>query len=248
MTSHDWFVEHRTAYAARTLDREEERAFVDHLARCEECSREVERLAIDLGWLSMGVSPAAVRPGLLRRIADRTLGVGRWRWTHMTTTAVAASLLLAVVAYGAGRKERAGLREERRELQARLATMEQDREALSDTLSVMRSAGRVLQASFEMENREGGLLIFADERTHRWNIVVHGLPPAGPERVYQFWFITDDGMVRGATIHPDPAGPAFMTLGMPPTGGAVLGAALTVEPMDAVSGGPKGEEVVHLML
>ena len=40
----------------------------------------------------------------------------------------------------------------------------------------------------------------------------------------------------------------MFTTGMPPTGGAVLGAALTMEPMDADSGPPRGKTLAHLML
>jgi len=61
--------------------------------------------------------------------------------------------------------------------------------------------------------------------------LVHGLPPAPPGAGYQFWFICADGMARGSEILVARPGSMMFTTGMPETGGAVLGAALTVEPL-----------------
>jgi len=249
MTSHEWFVEHCTAFVTRSLETDEEHRFAEHLPRCEECREEVTRQERELAWLPLGVAPVAVRPGLQRKMSDRILGTNRWRWNAMTTLAAAASILLAVLAYGVGHSRQSQLLREENTLRSRLARSEAEGSALKDTLSIMRGATRVLQASFTMDNQEGGLLIFADARTHRWNVVVHGLPPAGPEQVYQFWFIQKDGMVRGALIHPDSAGPTFMTMGMPPNGKDVVGAALTIEPVHGPAAErPRGKELAHLML
>jgi anti-sigma-K factor RskA len=247
MTSHDWFVEHRTAFVVRSLEPDEEQSFAEHLAGCEECGQEVARMERELAWLPMGTRPASVRPGLNRRLADRVLGYSRWRWNHLTTAATAAALVLAVIGFAAGRMSGPASGEDPEVLRSRLASSEAGRLALLDTLSVLRGASRIVRADFQMENKPGGLFIFADERTHRWNVVVHG-PPAGPDEKYQFWFITDDGMVRGAVVHPDTTGPAVMTMDMPPTGGNVRGAALTVEPMDSATSTPRGRELVHLIL
>jgi hypothetical protein len=55
-------------------------------------------------------------------------------------------------------------------------------------------------------------------------------------------------VVRGAEIDPPQAGPQMFTTGMPEGGGTVLGAALTVEPLEATDGPPQGSEFAHLML
>jgi hypothetical protein len=117
-----------------------------------------------------------------------------------------------------------------------------------DTLAIMRSADRVRHASIRMGNQHGGMVIFADDRTHRWNVVVYGLPAPLPGEVCQFWFITDTGMVRGVEVKNDGRWPAFMTLPMPPSGGAVMGAALTLEPEGSASAAPRGKELAHLMM
>ena len=242
MKAHDWFVEHRLEYATRILDDDDIATFEAHLVHCEDCRREVSRIESELAWLPMSLPPATPRPGLRRHIIQHVLDgatVSRPRW--LAATAVAASVLLAVVGWVAGH-QRAG------SLEVELATLQSRTAALEDTLSVIRRAGRVLQASVEMEGRRGGLVIFDDETTHRWSVVVHGLPPAPPGTGYQFWFVCADGMVRGSGFLGTGAGSTMFTTGMPKTGGAVLGAALTVEPLDAASGPPRGKQLAHLLL
>lgn len=244
---HEWFIEHRAAFVARSLDRRDEKAFVDHLVRCDECTREVARLEQELAWLPMATAPVAPRPGLQRKLLEGALGVGRWRWTRLTTAAVAASLLLSVGVYARDRLVQQRLQAELTRQEQALTARTSALAAVQDTLSIMRDAARVLQANFTMHGHPGGVLIFADEHSHRWNVVVHGLPPAGPGEMYQFWFIAPDGMIRAAEVHPNPAGPVLLTLSMP-SSGPVLGAALSVEPMHEQSPGPQGQVLAHLTL
>ena len=242
MTAHDWFVAHRIQYATRTLDGDDIATFEANLVNCEDCRREVSRIETELAWLPMSLPAAAPRPGLRRRTIQYALDgtrASRPRW--LLPTAVAASALLAFGAWAAGYQRAQALETELAAQQARTA-------ALEDTLSVMRRAGRILQTSLEVGDRRGGLVIFADQTTHRWSIVVHGLPPAPPGTRYQFWFICVDGMMRGSEIVVPGTGSMMFTTGMPKTGGAVLGAALTMEPLGAATGPPQGKELAHLML
>jgi hypothetical protein len=120
--------------------------------------------------------------------------------------------------------------------------------AVRDTLSVLRSADRILSASIEMDGHQGGLLIFADETTHRWKVVLHGIPAAKAGERYTFWFITGDGMVRGAYVQCDERTPGIVTLEMPPGATLIRGGAITVEPMDGDTQVPRGKELAHLEL
>jgi anti-sigma-K factor RskA len=239
--AHDWFVEHRVEYATRILDGDDLATFEAHLIHCDDCRREVSRVETELAWLPMGLPPTAPHPGLRRRIVQHVLDgkhASRPRW--LLPAAVAASVLLAIAGWSVGRQRTQAL-------EAELAAMQNRAAALEDTLSVIRRAGRVLQTTMEVGGRRGGLVIFTDETTHRWSVVVHGLPPAPPGTGYQFWFICEDGMVRGSEILAE-AGSMMFTTGMPETGGAVLGAALTVEPLGVATGPPQGKELAHLML
>jgi hypothetical protein len=189
----------------------------------------------------MGLAPATPREGYQRRILDGVLGrpardraiPRRPGWAM--PAALAASLLLAVGGWYLGG--------------ARSRALAREVAALRDTLSIMRG-GRVLQADVEVGQTRGGILIFADEVTHRWNVVIHGLPPASPGHRYQFWFICADGMVRGTEVSADASKPTMFTTGMPrPESCAeVKGAALTEEPMADGQGPPRGKSLAHLML
>ena len=246
MTLHEWFIEHRLGHATRTLDPDDARAFEAHLGGCAECRQEVARLEHDLRWMPMGAPPAGVRADFPRHAVDHVLkrrAPRRRSWA--LPAALAASAVLAVGGWYLGRSPVGALEQELRDQRA-LA------EALRDTLSIMRS-GRVLQASVDMDGTRGGVLIFADEETHRWNVVIHGLRPAPPGHRYQFWFVCADGasdMVRGTEVAADERRPTMFTTGMPqpqacPT---VKGAALTEEPMPDVQGPPRGKALAHLML
>jgi anti-sigma-K factor RskA len=238
MTAHEWFIEHRSALVARTLEPDEERLFHEHLPGCAECRREVERLERELAWLPMGTDPVNPRPGLTRSLVEGAIGRRSRSRSWILPVALAASLVLVA---GSWMRERSTLQTERDALRQKLAMVR-------DTLGIIQSAAKVRYASITMGQQQGGLVIFADERTHRWNVVVYGLPAPAPGQVCQFWFITDEGMVRSVEVQAAERGPAFMTLPMPPRGGTVMGAALTIEPAGSSGDQPQGTQLAKLMM
>ncbi|HEX2450059.1 MAG TPA: anti-sigma factor [Gemmatimonadales bacterium] len=239
MTPHDWYVEHRAAWVAGALEPKEERLFADHLRRCEECRSEIAEMERDLSWLPMGATPAVPRPGLTHEIADRVLR-RRSAWRRYVPALAAAAAIAVAVGLGMTEHRR------RTEVETLLADRDHRLAALEDTLSVMRSAVRVVQHDISMDGYRGGLLIFQDETSHRWNVVVHGLPAAPAGSVYQFWFVTESGMVKSVELPISGSRPAFATVSMPPKATTIMGAALTVEPMLASSDQPKGPEIAHV--
>jgi hypothetical protein len=244
MKPHEWFIEHRVDYATHTLDVDDARTFDAHLGGCEECRREVTRIESDLKWLPMALPPAPPRPGLRRRIIEGVLeGPSRRRQPWMLPAALAASALLMAGGWYLGGTRAGALQRELEDQRAVVA-------ALQDTLSIMRQAGRILQANVDVGDARGGVLIFADEVTHRWNVVIHGLPPAPAGHRYQFWFICSDTMVRGTEVAVDRLRPTMFTTGMPQPQScpAVKGAALTEEPIADGQGPPRGKSLAHLML
>ena len=240
MTAHDWYFENRAAFVVRSLEPGEERTFRDHLVRCDECTREVARLERELGWLPMGAAPVAPPPGFARRMAAEILDRPN-RWRRRLPLALAASLAL-LAAGGA-----LAARHDGREFRTRLSARETQLAALQDTLSVLRRANTVLQTQISMNGHQGGLLIFRDAGSHRWCVIVHGLPPAPPGSMYQFWFITETGMVRSVEVNADMQRPAFMTLPMPGVAAPVMGAALTMESVVNHSEEPKGVTLAHVV-
>ena len=241
MSTHDWYLENRAGFVARSLESGEERTFRDHLVRCEECSREVARLERELRWLPMGVSPVAPSPGFSRRMAAEVLD-RPYRWRRLLPLAAAAVLALAAGAAALTERQHG------RDLRALLLARESRLAALEDTLSVLRRANNVLQTQISMDGRQqGGMLIFQDAGSHRWCVIVHGLPPAPVGNKYQFWFITESGMVRSVEVDAEMERPAFMTLPMPGVAAPVMGAALTMEPIVDRSDEPKGPMLAHVV-
>ncbi len=245
MSTHDWFIEQRTAFVIRSLEPDEERAFREHLLGCAECREEVERVEQELRWLSMGAGPVTPRPGLTHTLVQGTLGArprpGRW----LVPAALAASLVLALGAwFWAFRTVQAF----EGQLAAERDRLGRELMLARDTLGIIRQAAMVRHATIAKGDMRGGMLIFADERTHRWNVVIYGLPASAAGETCQFWFITDGGMVRSVEVKTDGRSPAFLTLGMPPGAAVVRGAALTMEPEGSVGSAPAGPELAHLMM
>ena len=241
MKAHDWFVEHLPDYVSRTLEAGDEALFEDHLKRCADCRQALTRLESDLAWLPMGVTPVPPRPGFTRRVVDRITHPPRTRAAWLWPSLTAASLLLAV---GIGRSGRVRIAE----LEALAGQQAAALTAARDSLSVALGPDRVLQATIEVEGRRGGLLILADETTHRWKVVVHGIPRARQGERYTFWFITGDGMVHGAEVDCDENNPAVLLLDMPPGAPVIKGGALTIELQSADPSVPQGRELAHLEL
>jgi Anti-sigma-K factor rskA, C-terminal/Putative zinc-finger len=245
MTPHEWFQEHRPAFVIRTLEPDEERTFREHLLGCEECRTEVDRIERELAWLPMAARPVTPRPGLTRRMVDGVLGrrAGLPRW--LVPASIAASVVLAATAWGWAA---AMIREVEGEVASEHQRLVTQLAMARDTLDILRNADRVRHASITMGDHHGGMLIFADDRAHRWNVVVYGLPAPHAGEVCQFWFITETGMVRSVPVRTDASAPALLTLPMPPTGGHVMGGALTMEPEGSNGASPEGPELAHLML
>lgn len=222
MTStHDWFVEHREAFALQVLEADELQAFGDHLPRCAECRDAVAELERDLGPLAYGVRPATVAPGLRRRITDAVLGASGRRPSARVPWLIAAAAVLAAASSGAWAWERES------RLRASLASAERQSVALADSLSVLTNTSKVMQASFTGGNGTGGFVVMADERSHRWRVVVHG--PVAPNGMsYQICFITPNGLKHAVTAGRG-GQPMSFTIGMPADGTQVLGAALLLE-------------------
>lgn len=240
MTAHDWFIDHRADYTARALEPGDEARFRDHLKRCAGCQGAIADLERNLAWLPMGVTPVPPRPGFTRSVVERVLvspRPRRWVWPAVA----AAAALLGV---GVWQRDRTRIAALVQEVQAR----ESEIAAARDSLATLLGADRVLQASIELDGKRGGMLILADDATHRWKVVVHGIPAAREGERYTFWFITADGMVRGAEVICDEKNPAVLVLDMPAGARLVKGGALTIEPKTGDLSKPRGRELAHLEL
>lgn len=239
MRAHDWFTGHLPDFVARALEPGDEALFRDHLERCAECREAAADLERDLAWLPMAITPVPPRPGFTRRVVDRITHPQPRRITWFWPVLAAASFLLAFGVWWNGRARIT-------ELEVLLEGREAALAAARDSLSVALGPDRVLQATIEVEGRRGGMVILADETSHRWKVVVHGIPRAKQGERYTFWFITGDGMVHGAEVDCDENNPAVLLLDMPPGAPVIKGGALTIELQSTDPSVPQGRELAHL--
>jgi hypothetical protein len=233
MTDHDWYLENRLAFVTRTLEVDEELAFANHLSQCDDCQAAILELERELAWLPMGVPPVAPRPGLTRRLTEGVLRRRQHRWWPWAASlAIAASFIAALGVW--------------RDAAQRIARLNGALEASQDSLSAIVGAERVFQESIKRGGYEGGVLIFYDQDTERWNVVVHDLPPARQGEAYQLWFVTGRGFLRGPELRGNGSRPTFLTLPAPDPASEVSGAVLTVGPPDGSSARPGGIELARL--
>lgn len=250
MSAHDWFIECRAEYAARVLTGEELTRFADHLAHCQECQAAVSELEKDLAWLPMGATPMAPPPGLTRRLTEGVLvrSPRRRRWVVPVTIAASAALVTLVT--WQSRQETTRLRAEVDQLLSQVTSTNAQLAATLDTLSVIRSATRVMQARLAMAGEQAGLVIFEDAETHRWTVVVHGLPAAPAGERFALWWICEEGMREGTSLPESMNGTAVLVVDMPQDLGAILSASITQETMPATAGAMpmKKMELLNLKL
>ncbi|HEX9486280.1 MAG TPA: anti-sigma factor [Gemmatimonadales bacterium] len=235
MTAHDWYVDNRLAFATRMLEGKEESLFANHVSRCIDCRAAVAQLERDLTWLPMGVAPAPLRPGLTHDLMHGVLHQRRTRWWQWTPAlAAAAALVVALAVWTETRREIGGLRSALEARQGRLRATE-------DSLSAILGAERVLQETVRGPGYKGGFLLFYDQDTERWNVVVHDLPPARAGEEYRLWFVTDGGLLPGPELRTNGRRPTFLTLPAAGPSGDFVGAVLTVGPAGEPTGRPRIE-------
>lgn len=240
MTAHDWYVENRVAFVTRSLEPKEEALYRDHLSRCEECRVALAEVERDLSWLPMGATPVSPRPGLTHSFLEQVLRPRRTQWwPWMASLAAAASLAVTLRVWTQARQETGVLNKALEAREGRLS-------ALEDSLSAILGAERLLQGTVRGPGYEGGFLIFYDQDTQRWNVVVHDLPPARAGESYQLWFVSGRGLLPGPELRAMGPRPTFLALPAPGPSSDVVGAALTVGPAGGTPDRPRGVELARL--
>jgi anti-sigma-K factor RskA len=246
MTAHDWFIGHRLEYATRVLEAGELAQFADHLVRCPECADAVGGIEREFAWLAMGAPPVAPPPGLTRRLATGVLEPRRFRARWVLPGALAAGLSLSVVMTWQSRTAASQFQVERDSTLVELRRSDQLLAAALDTLSLIRSATRVRAARLAIDGGEVGLVILEDPKTHRWTVIVHGLPEAPPGERFALWFVCEKGMREGTELPPTTTGTAVLVLPMPQDLGAVLAASITRETRASAGTPMTKQELLHI--
>ena len=159
--------------------------------------------------------------------------------------ALAASVALACLGLSAWfwlgleqqRAEIDSLRVQRDRLEEQVAELEREGggelAALRQRLGLVTSPAvevmplRPVEGEAAAPPRSRGVLYVAADHQH-WFLSVDGLPPAGPERDYQLWFIAGGKPVPAGTFDLEAGAPASLSAPTMPAGTEL--AAITVEP------------------
>jgi anti-sigma-K factor RskA len=177
------------AYALHALDPDEQRAFEEHLALCEECRRYVADFQETAAVMAHELEGPAPPPALRERIVERAraerpkvvrLESRRWAFPAAASLAVAATL--AAVAFGIWAFT----------LSSDLSDERQALDASRQEVAVLADADA---ERIPLEGADGMLVVASDGEAA---IVVNGLVSAPADLTYEAWVIEGD--------QPRPAG------------------------------------------
>lgn len=195
------------AYALDALSEAERAAFIDHLAQCAACRKEVAELqetAAQLGEAMAAPAPTALKPAVMAQIR-RTRQLppdegpiiplrGR-RWPLRVANAVAAAAAAVAVALGVVVVQQG---DEASRAQRQLDELSTDYRELVEVLGapdarVVRSGEGRLTASVVVSDDQDALA-FVPQR----------LPAPDPGKVYQLWLIGPDGAQSAGLLAQPP--------------------------------------------
>lgn len=199
------------AYALDALDPEDERAYEEHLARCERCRAELSALAQTATALAYAVDAPPPPPALRDRIVaaatserERVVPL-RPRWA-VPAAALAAAAAAAAIGVGVWAAS----------LQSELSSA--SRASADRVVSMLATPGAV---SLSLSSRRGALVVVPDGRA----ALVTGLGPAPAGMTYEAWVIEPGASPRPAGLFP---GGGTVVLDVPVRAGSIV--AVTVEP------------------
>lgn len=235
-------------YAAGALDEREREEYARHLQEdnCAICKAEVlesEAAAQSLTiMLPMQTPSESVKRRLLGRAeaasfpARGTVPVLRPRpvvaWGGWVA-AVAALILAAVFLY-----TNAGLRDEVRSLNARVAELESQVNETQVRLAFYTSADKIIKLAGQGATPQAQGRVYWKEAARRWRVTIDNLPELSNDRVYQLWFVPQGANPISAEVFTTNAsGSVEFEIDVPPAVTSLMAAAVTVEP--APQGSPQ---------
>jgi len=163
-----------------------------------------------------------------------------WALT-VAVAAVAAVLSGAAVWFvGAGgsragteatKRQIEGLEEKNRAVSEEIAGLRSGAGEARETIRRLTSIGtEVIDLEPQGAFRRGGVRLFHDRERSLWTAYATSLPPAGPGRTYQIWFITPTTRVSAGTFQSTADGAGSISFPTPPDLRSIVAVAITDEP------------------
>jgi anti-sigma-K factor RskA len=214
------------AYALDALDEDERALFEEHLKTCDDCANEVRSMqnaAAELSHVTAAEPPAALRSAVLAGISQvrplppvtdnvialRRAKAGRSLWQGLA----AACAVIALIAAGWGYQQH---RDAHRAATAQIAAVD----------SLLRAADA---AAVSGEVGGGHATLVYSKAEQKLVLVGHGIPAPAPDKTYQLWMISPDGVpTSGGVFKPDASGNVVLSASGNLSGTAKMG--ISVEP------------------
>jgi anti-sigma factor RsiW len=196
--NHSDYEELAAGFALDALEPDEEQAFQRHLEGCPSCKasvREFDEVTASLALAAPRVEPPASLRAAVRRRTGLTLRrraarmMRSWRGTRVAVRAVAVAGVLALFALSLWNL---ALRDQRQIDQARLAALEAAMRLVNDG-----TANRVTLTGSAADSGARATVL-ASSRLDRGVLVVEGLPPPAPGRVYELWTLGAGDLANAA--------------------------------------------------
>lgn len=222
------------AYVLGALDPDEAREFKRLLAASPELAREVAELREVGVLLARGAPRVEPDPSLRRRVLDRValerrrvLARPRTRWLPRLAWAAAVAGIVGAVLFA----------RQTRQADARLATLERQRDSLAGELVERERILDAILGSSTVQFRltspsdpQPGIQVFWNRQTNVWVLHAVALRPAPDGRIYQLWFLRGGEAVPASTFDSEADGDIVMTVPGPADPAGLTGAAVTEEP------------------
>jgi anti-sigma-K factor RskA len=232
------------AHAVNALTGAERVQFEKHLARCEDCAREVRELRETAAVLAEA-APQTPPEELKQRVLDEisrthqvpaargSAGPRALRWPRPSHLAAAACLALAAAFGGIAVHERDQLHETQRAIEAGNRRSAEIAEVMAAPDTKMMTAGGPGMNATTAMSKKMGMTVFMGHPT--------SAPPG--EQVYQLWFIGNYGYRSAGVLPTGQGGTMAPEVAEIPPGTTAMG--VTVEPPGG-SPQPTGTPVVHM--
>lgn len=227
-------------YLLDLLEVEEEASLRRHLdAGCPRCASEMAatRQVLDLLPCSLPAEEPSprVKTRLLAAIREERAAAPRaLSWARATAASVAAAIAAAILA-GTVVGHRAGtaltgLREQIDRQTEELAALRRQVRAAQESIRLVSAPGVVVaDLAGQGERSTSAARVFWDRQRERWELYAAGLPPVGPGKTYQLWFVTPSAKISAGTFEATGEA-ATGSVRLPPGAGPVIAAAVTDEP------------------
>ncbi|MBI3448459.1 MAG: anti-sigma factor [Acidobacteria bacterium] len=163
-------------------------------------------------------------------------------WTSAAAASVVAALLASFVTArivsGRHAAETASLAARVEEQQGRLERQTEEMASLKaqvlrarESIQLVSSPGvTVIDLQGQPDRPKAGARVFWDRAGGYWQVYVASLPPAGPGKTYQLWFVTAGAKISAGTFDTDSSGTATVRFEVPAGLGNLVATAITDEP------------------